>query len=51
MLIHKDVRCHSATHRTLTRFITAILIAIPIEALILVFKFAIDKPDHLRDAA
>lgn len=40
-----------ATHRTLTRFIAAILIAIPIEALILVFKFAIDKPSHLRDAA
>ncbi|WP_028989949.1 PDC sensor domain-containing protein [Thermithiobacillus tepidarius DSM 3134] len=51
VLIHKDVRRHSATRRTLTRFIAAILIAISIEALMLVFKFAIDKPDHLRDAA
>ncbi|MEW6613425.1 MAG: PDC sensor domain-containing protein [Pseudomonadota bacterium] len=51
VLIHKDVHRHSTTRRTLTRFIAAILIAISIEALMLVFKFAIDKPDHLHEAA
>ncbi len=37
VLLRKDVRRHSATRRTLTRFIASILIAISIEALMLVF--------------
>lgn len=51
VLLSKDVRRHSATRRTLTRFIAAILIAISIETLMLVFKFAIEQPGYLREAA
>lgn len=51
VLIHKEVHRHSATRRTLTRFMAAILIAISIEALMLVFKFAIEKPEYLPQAA
>lgn len=50
VLLRKDVRRHSATRRTLTRFIASILIAISIEALMLVFKFAIQDPTHLNEA-
>lgn len=50
VLLRKDVRRHSATRRTLTRFIASILIAISIEALMLVFKFAIQDPSHLNEA-
>lgn len=50
VLLRKDIRRHSATRRTLTRFISSILIAISIEALMLVFKFAIQDPTHLNEA-
>ena len=50
VLLRKDVKRHSATRRTLTRFIASILIAISIEALMLVFKFAIQDPSHLTEA-
>ncbi|MCL5284279.1 MAG: PDC sensor domain-containing protein [Nitrospirae bacterium] len=50
VLLRKDVKRHSATRRTLTRFIASILIAISIEALMLVFKFAIQDPSHLNEA-
>ncbi len=47
VLLRKDIRRHSTTRRTLTRFIAAILIAVSIEGLMLVFKFAMDAPQHL----
>ena len=47
VLLRKDIRRHSTTRRTLTRFIAAILIAVSIEGLMLVFKFALDAPQHL----
>ncbi len=47
VLLRKDIRRHSTTRRTLTRFIAAILIAVSIEGLMLVFKFALDAPQNL----
>lgn len=47
VLLRKDVRRHSSTRRTLTRFIAAIAIAVSIEGLMLVFKFALDHPQEL----
>ena len=47
VLLRKDIRRHSSTRRTLTRFIAAILIAVSIEGLMLVFKFALDDPQDL----
>ncbi|AEK58517.1 Cache domain-containing protein [Acidithiobacillus caldus] len=47
VLLRKDIRRHSSTRRTLTRFIAAILIAVSIEGLMLVFKFALDDPPDL----
>lgn len=47
VLLRKDIRRHSTTRRTLTRFIAAILIAVSIEGLMLVFKFALDAPQQL----
>ncbi len=47
VLLRKDVRRHSSTRRTLTRFVAAIAIAVSIEGLMLVFKFALDRPQEL----
>lgn len=44
VLMHKDIFRHSSTRRTITRFIAAILIAVSIEALLLMFKSALG--DH-----
>ncbi len=41
VLMHKDILRHSSTRRTITRFIAAILIAVSIEALMLMFKGAL----------
>ena len=38
VLLHKDIFRHSAIRRTITRFIAAILIAVSIEGLLLLFK-------------
>ena len=43
VLMHKDVYRHSATRRTITRFMSAILIAVSIEALLLLFKTALGE--------
>jgi len=42
VLLYKDILRHSSTRRTITRFIAAIIIAVSIEALLLVFKAALD---------
>lgn len=41
VLMHKDIFRHSSTRRTITRFMAAILIAVSIESLLLMFKSAL----------
>ena len=43
VLMHKDILRHSSTRRTITRFIAAILIAVSIEGLMLMFKGALNN--------
>lgn len=49
VLMHKDVYRHSSTRRTITRFIAAILIAVSIEGLLLMFKSAVGDGEHVLD--
>ena len=48
--MHKDIFRHSSTRRTITRFIAAILIAVSIEALLLMFKSALGDAEKLIPA-
>lgn len=41
VLLYKDILRHSSTRRTITRFIAAIIIAVSIEALLMIFKAAL----------
>jgi len=50
VLMHKDIFRHSSTRRTITRFIAAILIAVSIESLLLMFKAALGQGDQLIPA-
>ncbi|TNF39034.1 MAG: general glycosylation pathway protein, partial [Gammaproteobacteria bacterium] len=50
VLMHKDIFRHSSTRRTITRFIAAILIAVSIESLLLMFKSVLESPEHLTNA-
>ena len=50
VLMHKDIFRHSSTRRTITRFMAAILIAVSIESLLLMFKSALGDGKHLLDA-
>ncbi len=50
VLAHKDIFRHSSTRRTITRFIAAILIAVSIEALLLMFKTVLGTGEHLLAA-
>ncbi len=50
VLMHKDIFRHSSTRRTITRFMAAILIAVSIESLLLMFKSALGDGEHLTDA-
>ncbi|MEJ2691510.1 MAG: PDC sensor domain-containing protein [Candidatus Thiodiazotropha sp.] len=50
VLAHKDIFRHSSTRRTITRFIAAILIAVSIEALLLMFKAVLGSGEHLMAA-
>ena len=50
VLMHKDIFRHSSTRRTITRFMAAILIAVSIESLLLMFKSALGGGEHLTDA-
>ena len=50
VLMHKDIFRHSSTRRTITRFISAILIAVSIEALLLMFKSTLGDGKHLVEA-
>lgn len=50
VLMHKDIFRHSSTRRTITRFIAAILIAVSIESLLLMFKSVLGSPEYLQNA-
>ena len=50
VLMHKDIFRHSSTRRTITRFIAAILIAVSIEALLLMFKSALGDGEGIQAA-
>ncbi|PCI07542.1 MAG: general glycosylation pathway protein [Gammaproteobacteria bacterium] len=50
VLMHKDIFRHSSTRRTITRFIAAILIAVSIEALLLMFKSALGNGENILAA-
>jgi len=50
VLMKKDILRHSSTRRTITRFIAAILIAVSIESLLLMFKSVLGSEEHLGDA-
>jgi hypothetical protein len=50
VLMHKDIFRHSSTRRTITRFISAILVAVSIEALLMMFKVTIDGGHDTRPA-
>ncbi len=50
VLMHKDIFRHSSTRRTITRFVAAILIAVSIESLLLMFKAALGQGDQLIPA-
>lgn len=43
VLLYKDILRHSSTRRTITRFIAAIIIAVLIEALLMIFKSALKE--------
>jgi len=48
VLLYKDILRHSSTRRTITRFIAAIIIAVSIEALLMIFKSALqESSDHI----
>ncbi|MBQ4831694.1 PDC sensor domain-containing protein [Pseudoalteromonas sp. MMG010] len=50
ILMHKDIFRHSSTRRTITRFISTVLIAISIEALLTMFKAALGQSEYLLPA-
>lgn len=50
VLLHKDIFRHSAIRRTITRFIAAILIAVSIEGLLLLFKGSLGQLELLWPA-
>lgn len=50
ILMKKDIFRHSSTRRTITRFIATILIAVSIEALLLMFKSVLGAPEYLSHA-
>lgn len=50
VLMHKDIFRHSSTRRTITRFVAAILIAVSIESLLLMFKAALGQGEGMLAA-
>ncbi|MBB1268216.1 general glycosylation pathway protein [Shewanella sp. SR44-3] len=50
VLMHKDIFRHSSTRRTITRFISTILIAISIEALLTMFKASLGQEQYMQPA-
>lgn len=50
VILYKDPRRHSEIRKTITRFLASIIIAVSIEALMLVFKFTLSDPPKLMYA-
>lgn len=50
VLMHKDVHHQGSTRRTISRFMSAIVIAVSIEALLLMFKSLLGDATHLNSA-
>jgi len=50
VLLHKDIHHEGSIRRTISRFMAAIVIAVSIESLLLMFKSLLGGADHLRDA-
>lgn len=50
VLMHKDIFRHSSTRRTITRFVSTILIAISIEALLTMFKASLGEKQYIEPA-
>ena len=51
VLLYKDILRHSSTRRTITRFIAVIIIAVSIESLLMIFKFALNGgSEHIIEA-
>ena len=50
ILMHKDIFRHSSTRRTITRFISTILIALSIEALLTMFKASLGQSEYSTPA-
>jgi hypothetical protein len=50
VLMQKDILRHSSTRRTITRFMATILIAVSIEALLLMFKSVLGSSEYLVNA-
>ncbi|MGZ4955253.1 MAG: PDC sensor domain-containing protein [Methylobacter sp.] len=51
VLLYKDVLRHSSTRRTITRFISVIIIAVSIESLLMIFKSALKSDsEHIIEA-
>ena len=50
VLRHKDIHHHDSTRRTITRFMSAIVIAVSIESLLLMFKSLLGESTQLIDA-
>jgi len=50
VLLHKDIHHEGSIRRTISRFMAAIVIAVSIESLLLMFKSLLGGDDHLNDA-
>lgn len=50
VLLHKDIHNEGSTRRTISRFMSAIVIAVSIESLLLMFKSLLGGADHLNSA-
>lgn len=50
VLLHKDIHHEGSTRRTISRFMSAIVIAVSIESLLLMFKSLLGDATHLNSA-
>lgn len=50
VLLHKDIHHSGSTRRTISRFMSAIVIAVSIESLLLMFKSLLGDATHLHNA-
>ena len=50
VFLHKDIHHEGSTRRTISRFMSAIVIAVSIESLLLMFKSLLGGADHLNSA-